>query len=163
MFNNKAFNGSTIEPMQPSMVFLYKVASEKRQVHKPAAVGRVMGVSSQRLKNWEARGISKEGALIAQAMFGIDCNELLALNTPTDGLPMAYATNIEPVKGLHQISEKRAERGQPAWPFDTVTPEQWEALTQSQKIAVEAVACGYIGAGATARQDNQPANKAAAA
>lgn len=163
MFNNKAFNGLTIEPMQPSMVFLYKVASEKRQVHKPAAVGRVMGVSQQRLKNWEARGISKDGALIAQALFGIDCNELLALNVSADSPGMTYSTRTEPVQGLHQISEKRAARAQSEWPFETVTPEQWEALTQNQKSAVEAVACGYIGTGGATLQHAKPANKAAAA
>ena len=163
MFNNIAFIDNTMQPMQQSMVFLYKVASEKRQVHAPSAVGRVMGVSQQRLKNWEARGISKEGALIAQALFGIDSNDLLALNTQADSPPMVYGTRVEPAAGVTKIEEKRAERASTAWPFKTVSPEQWEALTQKQKAAVEAVAGSYVMTGDSAPHNALPAKNAAAA
>ena len=163
MFNNIAFIDNTMQPMQQSMVFLYKVASEKRQVHAPSAVGRVMGVSQQRLKNWEARGISKEGALIAQALFGIDSNDLLALNSAPDAPPMAYGTRVEPFAAVIKIEEKRADRASTAWPFKTVSPEQWEELTQKQKSAVEAVAGSYVITGDSTPHKAQPANNAAAA
>jgi len=130
---------------------------------EPKPIDTIEKKHELRIKNWEARGISKDGALIAQALFGIDCNELLALNVSADSPGTAYVTRTEPVQGLHQISEKRAGRAQSEWPFETVTPEQWEALTQNQKSAVEAVACGYISTGGATLQHAKPAHKAAAA
>lgn len=68
------------------MALLHKLA-QARDVRSPAALARMLGVSQQRLKNWEARGISKEGALKAQAVLGFDCNKLLALDVDDNATP----------------------------------------------------------------------------
>lgn len=81
MFTNKVFSCLRIETMQPSMEALYKIAREKKTINSPAAVARVMNVTQQRMKNWESRGISKEGAMKAQAIFGLDANALLKADT----------------------------------------------------------------------------------
>lgn len=150
----------TIQTMQPSMVYLYKIASEKRQVNTPAAVGRVMDVSQQRLKNWESRGISKEGALLAQSIFGIDSNTLLAMNTSSVFAPMDLAIDRDKaatVATVAKLEEKRATKHPAEWPFLHITIDQWRQLTPKQKIAVEAVAESYITTGDPPLHNEPPA------
>jgi len=146
MFNNIAFNTTTIQTMQPSMVYLYKIASEKRQVKTPAAVGRVLSVSQQRLKNWEIRGISKEGALMAQSVFQIDSNQLLAMNTPVDETEATPASPKKPPKTAPpaQVHQTRPIYYRTEWPFHKVSEKQWASLTPAQKSAVEGVIIGYL-------------------
>ena len=85
MFNNAVFSELTIHgmtkppEMMPSMRRLYDAAGS-RDINSPSAVARVLVTTQQRLKNWEKRGISKEGAMKAQAIFGLDSNELRALD-----------------------------------------------------------------------------------
>lgn len=163
MFSNVMFNAPTIPPMQPSMVYLYKVASEKRQVNTPAAVGRVMKVSQQRLKNWENRGISKEGALLAQSIFGIDSNTLLAMNTLFIPEPFAYHKDPDKTLAISRIEEKRPTKYVAEWPFSKITIEQWHSLTPKQKSAIEAVAESYLTTVDPPLHNEPPAYKAASA
>jgi hypothetical protein len=53
------------------MAALYIAAKDHGDL-QPADVARRMNISQQRLKNWDSRGISKEGALAAQEIYGID-------------------------------------------------------------------------------------------
>ena len=62
--------------IHPSVAGLYE-AARLRGHDAPAVVARALNVSAQRLQNWEERGISKEGALAAQRLYGADANELL--------------------------------------------------------------------------------------
>lgn len=62
--------------IHPSVANLYEAAASLRRHDSPAAVARALNVSPQRLQNWEERGISKEGALLAQNVYGVDANEL---------------------------------------------------------------------------------------
>lgn len=62
---------STLTSTHPSMVALYEAAREHGDL-QPADVARRLNMSQQRLKNWDGRGISKEGALSAQEIYGID-------------------------------------------------------------------------------------------
>lgn len=93
---NNVFNHSTISFMQPSMKLLYETAA-KKDVNTPSAIARVMGATPQMLKNWESRGISREGAMNAQLLFGLDSNALLALNVKSEPEPKlrAYKTTEE--------------------------------------------------------------------
>lgn len=59
--------------MHPSMRRLYDSQPAKTQAH----LARAMNESAQTINNWEARGISKEGALKAQAAFGTNALWLL--------------------------------------------------------------------------------------
>jgi phage repressor protein C with HTH and peptisase S24 domain len=56
--------------MHIQMERLYKAAKELRGVTTQAGVARAMNQSSQTVKNWETRGISKSGMLKAQEEFG---------------------------------------------------------------------------------------------
>jgi hypothetical protein len=57
--------------IHPSMAALYEAAKDFND-HQPADVARRLNISQQRLKNWDSRGISKEGALAVQDVYGID-------------------------------------------------------------------------------------------
>lgn len=65
-----------VSKLHPSMAMLMKIAAEKAKIRTPSALARELNVSPQTVKNWSARGISKEGAMAAQAKFGCDANEL---------------------------------------------------------------------------------------
>lgn len=167
MFNKTSYDELTIEPMQPSVETLYRIAREKRDLRNPTAVARYIGVSQQTLKNWEHRGISKEGALKVQATLGMDSNHLLSLNTPEPTPPP------EPHQYSHHNHKKdtvvivATERTPPqptagtAWPFRHLTASQWHNLTEGQQAAVESVAIGYLSTGAQLYKD-PPATKSAA-
>lgn len=72
MFNNKAFNYRIIPAMHDQMKRLYEAARLLRQLEGQAAVAKLFNTSSQRLNNWEDRGISNEGLLQAQQLIGCD-------------------------------------------------------------------------------------------
>lgn len=61
----------------PSIQKLYEHAATVMGDTSPAQVVRRMNISAQTLQNWEGRGISKDGALLAQAVYGVDANWLL--------------------------------------------------------------------------------------
>lgn len=59
------------------MAMLYKIAKETQVVAGQSALARALNESPQTVKNWETRGISKGGAMKAQAVFGCNANDLL--------------------------------------------------------------------------------------
>lgn len=79
-FNNTLFNSDTIGEVtviHPTIERLYLAAKELRDVSGQSAVARLLGKTPQVVKNWEARGISSEGALLVQKIIGCDANWLL--------------------------------------------------------------------------------------
>jgi phage repressor protein C with HTH and peptisase S24 domain len=79
--NNVAFSGQTIRGMNeptrhPSIQKLYRVAADRGDT-QPARVAERLNIGAQTLNNWESRGISRDGALTAQAIYGADANWLL--------------------------------------------------------------------------------------
>lgn len=81
MCNNAAFTQQTIRGMNeptrhPSIQKLYRVAADRGDT-QPARVAERLNVGAQVLNNWETRGISRDGALVAQAVYGADANWLL--------------------------------------------------------------------------------------
>lgn len=93
--------------MQPSMQLLYDTAS-KKDINTPSAVARMLGASQQTLKNWDNRGISKEGAMMAQQVFGLDANALLALNVKEEPALTAQVTTGD--AGIKPLISKKPER-----------------------------------------------------
>ena len=128
MCNNILFNAFTIWPMHPSMAMLYEAARASKQLGIPSDVARAMNASPQTIKNWEYRGISKEGALLAQELFGCDANVLRAQ-------PHGVNHKDTSVKNTHQVSE---ESPQPSlWPFRNVSVRQYALLDEHQRMQVE--------------------------
>lgn len=82
-FNNAVFSPGTIPlnmnelELHPTMARLYEAAREIKQVRGQSAVARLLNASPQTLKNWEARGVSKQGAITAQQAIGCDATWLL--------------------------------------------------------------------------------------
>ena len=70
MFINSSFTCETMPPMHETMVRLYEAARTLKGLTTQAEVARAFNFSQQRIKNWEARGMSKGGMLKAQEVFG---------------------------------------------------------------------------------------------
>jgi hypothetical protein len=84
------------DEMHPSMARLYEAAKTLRETEGQSAVARLLNYSPQRLKNWESRGISQEGAVHAQNMVGCSANWLLhGTGAMTAGWPFE---SIDPAK-----------------------------------------------------------------
>lgn len=49
-------------------------AAQSRGIDAPSDIARSMNISQQTLKNWEERGVSKDGFLKAQSAFNINAN-----------------------------------------------------------------------------------------
>lgn len=147
MFNNTVFSELTIHTMtkppemKPSMKRLYEAAGS-RDINSPSAVARVLVTTQQRLKNWEKRGISKEGAMKAQEVFGLDSNELRALDTKAVALE-AFLPRTEPYAPLF-TSEKF-----PAQILQTPKRDHW--TTEAIKIMKSLKPAQREGAVATLR------------
>ena len=127
------FNRETIEVMtiHPSIERLYTVAKDLRDVKGQSAVARLLGVSPQVVKNWEARGLSLDGALLAQELIGCDANWLLKA-----GGQKARPTWAQE----HRKISARVAEPEPAyehWPFSRVTKRQYSLLSKEQKKYVE--------------------------
>jgi len=93
--NNILFSLAKIGVMHPSMVKLYDAAKNSRGVVGQSAVARALVESPQTVKNWEQRGISKGGAVKAQAVFGCNANELLDTRSETGVVSVLVAGELE--------------------------------------------------------------------
>jgi DNA-binding XRE family transcriptional regulator len=76
-FNNKVFSTAIISGMPPdihaTMARLYQAAKELRPpIEGQSDLARALNVSPQVVNNWEERGISKDGAITAQQLLGIN-------------------------------------------------------------------------------------------
>lgn len=86
--NNILFNALKIECMHDSMVKLYKIAKDAKGIVGQSAVARALNESPQTVKNWETRGISKNGAIKAQETFGCNANDLLRQEVEISGVKL---------------------------------------------------------------------------
>ena len=96
-FNNALFNESKIACMHETMTRLYQAAKELKGITGQSELARAINASPQTIKNWESRGVSKEGMLEAEKMIG--CSALWIKNG--DGGMLAVAEtradyNVEP-------------------------------------------------------------------
>lgn len=68
--NNNLFSALRILSMHEQMERLYEAAKILRGVEGQSAVARLLNASPQTVKNWESRGISKDGMITAQEVIG---------------------------------------------------------------------------------------------
>lgn len=109
---NKPFNAGTIAAMHPSYIRLMESAKKatagtSQPINRPADLARHMNESAQRIHNWQTRGVSKEGALKAETLYGVSANHILeGVDSPRVPAAPQQATGalLEPVQLDH--SEK---------------------------------------------------------
>ena len=68
--NTSWLEGPIISNMHIQMERLYRAAKELKNIGGQAELARALNQSSQTVNNWEARGISKAGLLLAQTEIG---------------------------------------------------------------------------------------------
>lgn len=152
MFNNAVFSAGTITAMaqiHPTTERLYTAARELRDVTGQSAVARLLDISPQVMKNWEARGVSEGGALKAQKHVGCDANWVLY------GEQQMAASAWTPPAATHAIHDKVATyQVAKTWPFSTFTPDEYFKLLDAdyrQKIEDQ-----LLGAITRMKQATQP-------
>lgn len=122
------FTNHTIVGMHESMQRLYKIALARDGIRLQSELASALNESQQAVNNWEARGISKDGALKAQARFSCDANWLL-IDGPASKLPALVAKEPTPIYG--------AFRSANAWPFKALKQEQFDLLSDEEKEHIE--------------------------
>lgn len=97
--NNKTFSAVRLAPMHETTERLYKAARDLRGADTPSEVARLLGESQQTLKNWEYRGMSKQGILKAQAAIGCRAEWLTTGSgrmSEAEPAPMSGTGNVIP-------------------------------------------------------------------
>ena len=56
--------------MRETAIRLYEAAFERKKVKGQTALANFLGVSPQVVKNWEARGVSSKGMILAEKRIG---------------------------------------------------------------------------------------------
>ncbi len=85
--------------MDKTMERLYEAAAEK-EVAGQSALARALGQTPQVVKNWEARGISKNGMLLAQKKLGVSA---IWLETGQGEMyPQSTAPRINEITDIHR-------------------------------------------------------------
>jgi len=69
-FNNNLFSQLKIDGMHESMARLYKIAFETKRLVTPTDLANALNTSPQVINNWGERGVSKDGLLAAEKIFG---------------------------------------------------------------------------------------------
>lgn len=75
--NNAMFSYPRMDGMHATMTRLYRAAKEAADIHSQAELAKALNTSSQRVKNWENRGISQAGANEAQNLIGVNSTYVL--------------------------------------------------------------------------------------
>lgn len=68
--NNNLFNSQKIRGMHNQMKRLYEAAKSLKEITGQSELARALNTSPQVVKNWEARGVSKQGMLTAEQSIG---------------------------------------------------------------------------------------------
>ena len=126
--NNILFKVTKIDRMHSSMVKLYKIAKDTQGIVGQSAVARALVESPQTVKNWEKRGISKGGAVKAQAVFGCNANDLLETRSEIDVLNVPVAREHAPVLYAQARTDK----------WTNAAIEIMQGLDEAQKQAMVA-------------------------
>lgn len=141
-FNNTVFSEATICVMpsiHATVDRLYLAAQQLRDVKGQSAVARLLEVSPQVVKNWESRGLSNEGALLAQKTIGCDANWLLEGTSELSR--KAWAPRHVKAGFVSDIvagyTAGTASNAGSQWPFKRVTPGQYASLTSKQQNHLE--------------------------
>jgi hypothetical protein len=153
------FNDGTIKDVpdiHPSTQRLYQAAKDLRDVTGLSAVARLLGATPQIVKNWESRGVSSDGALLAQKLIGCNANWLLegvvqmrdTTWSPTP--PDTQVGSIQPSASLY------AFKAEPDWPFRTITKDEFAQISEFDRGQIE----GFIKRLCQATQQQPKANGA---
>lgn len=127
--------------IQPTTARLYEAADELRDVRGQSAVARLLNVSPQVMKNWEARGVSEGGALLAQKIIGCDANWIL---NGAGKKEVIYRATDESSK-VHAIHEPQASyKVSSGWPFMSFSQDDWNAMDADSKAQIETYARGLV-------------------
>lgn len=87
--------------MHPQMERLYLAARELRKVQGQSELARTLNTSSQTIHNWESRGVSKQGMLLAQRIVGCSASWL---ETGKGQMSLSESPNVMLVElGAHRI------------------------------------------------------------
>lgn len=73
-FNNILLPSPRIAFMHPQMKRLYEAAEAMKGITGQSALARALNMSPQVVKNWETRGVSKQGMMEAEAIIGCSWN-----------------------------------------------------------------------------------------
>lgn len=65
------------EALHPSAARLLQATKSLHGIEKPSDIANALNIPKQHVTNWKKRGVSKEGALAAQAILGISATYLL--------------------------------------------------------------------------------------
>lgn len=108
--------------MHESAARLYAAALAALGVSGQSALARKLNESPQVLKNWESRGVSKQGALKVAPMLGIDVSWLLygpgvqppqeGQNEPIKSHPVTLDVHTVPVLTWEELMDRVNELGQ---------------------------------------------------
>jgi len=139
-FNNVPFSEQTIAPMHETYERLMLAARELRDVTMPAAVARLLNVSLQVMKNWEKRGLSEGGALMAQRSIGCDANWILGHVDAMTSHAWKPAPTPTKVIAAERVTEFPAHR----WPFATFSAEEFLSLDEERRTQIEDQILGSI-------------------
>jgi hypothetical protein len=111
------------------MVLLYEAARKhSKEIKGQSAIAKALNASPQTVKNWETRGVSKAGAMVAQDVFGCDANVLL-------GKPSASSANSHNGLALHNVRDEALFPWR--WPFKTINARQYDLLDDKQRSQIE--------------------------
>jgi hypothetical protein len=116
---------------------LYEAAEKLRDVRGPSAVGRLLGVTPQVMKNWELREVSEGGALLAQMRIGCDANWILGHNETMPKQTRALVHEARDLSAIYQVNSS-------AWPFTKIRAEEWAQLDAEHKDAAERLLSIYL-------------------
>lgn len=81
--------------MHSQMERLYLAARELRKVQGQSQLARTLNTSPQTIHNWESRGISKQGILLAQRIVGCSASWL---ETGKGPMSLSELSNVSPVE-----------------------------------------------------------------
>lgn len=113
---------------------LYAAADKLRDVRGQSAVARLLKVSPQVMKNWEARGVSEKGALLAQAEMRCDANWILG----GQGAMVKDFTEIQHNGTQHVVAEPRPHRSARQGDFSKrFTIDEWAKLPEAVRATLE--------------------------
>lgn len=135
--------------IQATTARLYEAADEFRDVRGQSAVARLLNVSPQVMKNWEARGVSEGGALLAQKIIGCDANWILY----GTGKKQTIYKAADSANKVHAIHEPQASYTvSSVWPFLSFSQEDWNAMDADSKAQIETYARGLVDRALLARR-----------
>ena len=116
---------------------LYEAAEKLRDVRGQSAVGRLLGVTPQVMKNWELREVSEGGALLAQRRIGCDANWILGHHETMPKQTRVVVHEARDLSAVYQVDGS-------VWPFTRIKAEEWGQLDPEQKDAAERLLSIYL-------------------